>query len=85
MTREAVVSLPLDSSTPINIIIHGYTESSIRPWVANLTDGKQYQDQAAKMYRYCIGFYSAIVILSTVLLFTIILMYSVLEEDSYGT
>lgn len=37
-TKEGMELLPVSSSTPVFIIIHGYTESSIRPWVINLTN-----------------------------------------------
>lgn len=37
-TSAGVAELPLSPDTQINIIIHGYTESSFRAWVLNLTD-----------------------------------------------
>lgn len=37
-TKAGVAVLPLNNDTQINIIIHGYTESSFRTWVRNLTD-----------------------------------------------
>ena len=39
-TKAGVAELPLTPDTQVNIIIHGYTESSFRTWVLNLTDGK---------------------------------------------
>ncbi|MPC12132.1 hypothetical protein E2C01_004811 [Portunus trituberculatus] len=37
-TSAGVAGLPLSPDTQISIIIHGYTESSFRMWVLNLTD-----------------------------------------------
>ncbi|XP_045622276.2 lipase member H [Procambarus clarkii] len=37
-TEEGVALLPVGPHTPIFIVIHGYTESSIRPWVVSLTN-----------------------------------------------
>ncbi|KAG7171283.1 Phospholipase A1 member A-like, partial [Homarus americanus] len=38
-TKESIAALPVTPSTPVSIIIHGYTESSLRSWVVDLTDG----------------------------------------------
>ncbi|XP_042217719.1 lipase member H-like isoform X3 [Homarus americanus] len=37
-TKESIAALPVTPSTPVSIIIHGYTESSLRSWVVDLTD-----------------------------------------------
>lgn len=39
-TSAGVAGLPLSPDIQISIIIHGYTESSFRAWVLNLTDGE---------------------------------------------
>ncbi|KAK4299166.1 hypothetical protein Pmani_028543 [Petrolisthes manimaculis] len=46
-TKEGIMTLALDASTPINVIIHGYTESSIRPWVVNLTNALLSRDPSS--------------------------------------
>lgn len=39
-TKTGVGELPLSQDSRVDILIHGYTESSFRSWVLNLTDGE---------------------------------------------